>query len=70
MYKVILRGKKLISLRMKSASQPRSYHAWLDFAGDQPVVVSKILRDWQDKLSDQFLQFNDREVLQGAGKSH
>lgn len=25
------------------------------------------LRDWQDKL-DQFLQFNDREVLQGAGK--
>lgn len=24
------------------------------------------LRDWQDKL-DQFLQFNDREVLQGAG---
>ncbi|MGS3055016.1 RhuM family protein, partial [Escherichia coli] len=25
------------------------------------------LRDWQNKL-DQFLQFNDREVLQGAGK--
>ncbi|MCW7761363.1 virulence RhuM family protein [Photorhabdus luminescens] len=25
------------------------------------------LRDWQDKL-DQFLQFNDRAVLQGAGK--
>ncbi len=25
------------------------------------------MRDWQDKL-DQFLQFNDREVLQGAGK--
>ncbi len=33
----------------------------------RPVVVSKSLRDWQDKL-DQFLQFNDREVLQGAGK--
>lgn len=25
------------------------------------------LRDWQTKL-DQFLQFNDREVLEGAGK--
>lgn len=26
-----------------------------------------ILRDWQTKL-DQFLQFNDRDVLEGAGK--
>jgi len=41
---------------------------WLDFAEDQAKRKKQIfLRDWQEKL-DQFLQFNDREVLQGAGK--
>ncbi|OQS31308.1 hydroxyacid dehydrogenase [Chromobacterium haemolyticum] len=41
---------------------------WLDFAEDQARRRQQIfLRDWQDKL-DQFLQFNDRDVLQGAGK--
>lgn len=41
---------------------------WLDFAEDQARRRQQVfLRDWQDKL-DQFLQFNDREVLQGAGK--
>ncbi|HBT3290836.1 TPA: virulence RhuM family protein [Klebsiella aerogenes] len=40
----------------------------LDFAEDQARRRQQVfLRDWQDKL-DQFLQFNDREVLQGAGK--
>jgi hypothetical protein len=40
---------------------------WLDFAEDQAKRKKQIfLRDWQEKL-DQFLQFNDREVLQGAG---
>lgn len=40
---------------------------WLDFAEDQARRRQQVfLRDWQDKL-DQFLQFNDREVLQGAG---
>ena len=41
---------------------------WLDFAEDQARRRQQIfLRDWQDKL-DQFLQFNDRDVLHGAGK--
>ncbi|MDO4228148.1 virulence RhuM family protein [Neisseria sp.] len=41
---------------------------WLDFAEDQAKRKKQVfLRDWVEKL-DQFLQFNDREVLQGAGK--
>ena len=40
---------------------------WLDFAEDQAKRQKQIfLRDWQEKL-EQFLSFNDREVLQGAG---
>ncbi|MDR6352361.1 RhuM family protein [Pantoea sp. SORGH_AS_0659] len=40
---------------------------WLDFAEDQARRRQHVfLRDWQSKL-DQFLQFNDRDVLQGAG---
>lgn len=40
---------------------------WLDFAEDQARRKKQVfLRDWLEKL-DQFLQFNDREVLQGAG---
>lgn len=40
---------------------------WLDFAEDQARRRQQVfLRDWQEKL-DQFLQFNDREVLQRAG---
>jgi hypothetical protein len=40
---------------------------WLDFAEDQAKRQKQIfLRDWQEKL-EQFLTFNDREVLQGAG---
>ncbi|HFT8039421.1 TPA: virulence RhuM family protein [Klebsiella aerogenes] len=46
----------------------RVVNMWLDFAEDQARRRQQVfLRDWQDKL-DQFLQFNDREVLQGAGK--
>ncbi|EMB4652242.1 RhuM family protein [Klebsiella aerogenes] len=46
----------------------RVINMWLDFAEDQARRRQQVfLRDWQDKL-DQFLQFNDREVLQGAGK--
>lgn len=45
----------------------RVVNMWLDFAEDQARRRQQIfLRDWQEKL-DQFLQFNDREVLQGAG---
>ena len=41
---------------------------WLDFAEDQAERRQQIfLQDWQTKL-DQFLEFNDRDVLQGAGK--
>ena len=40
---------------------------WLDFAEDQAKRQKQIfLRDWQENL-EQFLTFNDREVLQGAG---
>ena len=40
---------------------------WLDFAEDQVKRKKQIfLHDWQEKL-DQFLQFNDRNVLKGAG---
>jgi hypothetical protein len=40
---------------------------WLDFAEDQAKRRKQIfLRDWQTKL-DQFLAFNDREILQDAG---
>lgn len=40
---------------------------WLDFAEDQAERRQQVfLRDWQTKL-DQFLQFNDRSVLEGAG---
>ena len=46
----------------------RVVNMWLDFAEDQARRRQQVfLRDWQNKL-DQFLQFNDREVLQGAGK--
>lgn len=46
----------------------RVVNMWWDFAEDQARRRQQVfLRDWQDKL-DQFLQFNDREVLQGAGK--
>lgn len=41
---------------------------WLDFAADQARRRKQVfLRDWQEKL-DQFLQFNDRDVLSDAGK--
>ncbi|KZZ05757.1 hydroxyacid dehydrogenase [Oleibacter sp. HI0075] len=40
---------------------------WLDFAEDQAERRQQVfLQDWQSKL-DQFLQFNDRDVLIGAG---
>lgn len=46
----------------------RVVNMWLDFAEDQARRRQQVfLRDWQEKL-DQFLQFNDREVLQGADK--
>ncbi len=45
----------------------RIVNMWLDFAEDQARMRKQVfLRDWQDKL-DQFLTFNSREVLQGAG---
>ena len=40
---------------------------WLDFAEDQARRRKQIyMKDWQDKL-DAFLEFNDRDVLAGAG---
>ena len=40
---------------------------WLDFAEDQAKRRKQVfLRDWQTKL-DQFLAFNDREVLKHSG---
>ncbi|OOE94693.1 hydroxyacid dehydrogenase [Salinivibrio sp. MA351] len=46
----------------------RIVNMWLDFAEDQALRRKQVfLQDWADKL-DQFLSFNDREVLSGAGK--
>ncbi|MNB62933.1 hypothetical protein D3C81_58980 [compost metagenome] len=45
----------------------RIVNMWLDFAEDQARRRQQIfLQDWQEKL-DQFLQFNDRDVLKGKG---
>lgn len=45
----------------------RVVNMWLDFAEDQARRRKQVfLHDWQIKL-DQFLQFNDREVLKDAG---
>lgn len=41
---------------------------WLDFAEDQARRRRQVfMQDWQDKL-DQFLQFNERDVLSGFGR--
>lgn len=41
---------------------------WLDFAEDQAKRRKQVfLRDWETKL-DEFLSFNDRDVLTGAGR--
>ena len=41
---------------------------WLDFAEDQATRRKEVfLKDWAEKL-DAFLSFNDRQVLEGAGK--
>ena len=41
---------------------------WLDFAEDQALRRQQIfLNDWRTKL-DQFLEFNDRDVLNNAGQ--
>jgi hypothetical protein len=40
---------------------------WLDFAEDQARRRKQVfMKDWEVKL-DEFLKFNDRDVLQGAG---
>ncbi|QPN90672.1 RhuM family protein [Proteus vulgaris] len=45
----------------------RIVNMWLDFAEDQALRRKQVfLQDWETKL-DQFLSFNDRDVLQGAG---
>ncbi|HBH7052042.1 TPA: virulence RhuM family protein [Morganella morganii] len=45
----------------------RIVNMWLDFAEDQALRRKQVfLQDWDTKL-DQFLSFNDREILQGAG---
>ncbi|WP_025738994.1 virulence RhuM family protein [Salinivibrio socompensis] len=46
----------------------RIVNMWLDFAEDQALRRKQVfLQDWADKL-DQFLSFNDREILSGAGQ--
>lgn len=46
----------------------RIVNMWLDFAEDQALRRKQVfLQDWDTKL-DQFLSFNDREVLQGTGE--
>ncbi|WP_281646273.1 RhuM family protein [Parendozoicomonas sp. Alg238-R29] len=46
----------------------RIINMWLDFAEDQALRRKQVfLQDWSEKL-DQFLSFNDRDVLDNAGK--
>jgi hypothetical protein len=41
---------------------------WLDFAEDQARRRKEVfLKDWAEKL-DAFLEFNERDVLNGAGR--
>jgi len=41
---------------------------WLDFAEDQARRRKQVfIKDWEAKLDD-FLRFNDSEVLSGSGK--
>jgi hypothetical protein len=41
---------------------------WLDFAEDQATRRKEVfLKDWAERL-DAFLNFNERQVLVGAGK--
>jgi hypothetical protein len=50
------------------AALNRIVNMWLDFAEDQALRRKQVfLQDWQTKLDD-FLKFNDREVLADAGK--
>lgn len=47
----------------------RIVNMWLDFAEDQALRRKQVfLQDWAEKL-DQFLNFNDRAVLSGAGRT-
>jgi len=49
------------------AALNRIVNMWLDFAEDQALRRKQVfLQDWQVKL-DEFLRFNDRDVLSGAG---
>jgi len=49
------------------AALNRIVNMWLDFAEDQALRRKQVfLQDWQTKLDD-FLRFNDREVLDNAG---
>jgi hypothetical protein len=46
----------------------RIVNMWLDYAEDQALRRKQVfLKDWSIKL-DQFLEFNERDVLEGAGK--
>lgn len=46
----------------------RIVNMWLDFAEDQALRRKQVfLKDWTEKL-DQFLSFNDRDVLSDSGK--
>lgn len=41
---------------------------WLDYAEDQARRRKEVfLKDWAERL-DAFLKFNERDVLEGAGK--
>lgn len=61
-------GSQKLSYQDEVSELNRVVNMWLDFAEDQARRRKQIfLHEWQDKLN-QFLQFNDRDVLQGAGK--
>ncbi len=45
----------------------RIVNMWLDFAEDQALRRKQVFLQDRDTKLDQFLSFNDRDVLQGAG---
>ena len=61
-------GAKYFLSQHEAGELNRIVNIWLEFAEDQARRCKYIfLRDWQNKL-DQFLRFNDRQVLHDAGK--
>ncbi len=62
------RDKKLIRTRDELESLGRIVNAYLDLAEDRARrKIPMTMEDWAKRL-DAFLEFSDRQILQGKGK--